>query len=89
MGWIAIAFLVVAIAGVVAVSGHVALTWAARRGWIFYRDPHRPRPHTLGLIEEIYQPSIEHVIDEEASEAIRADQAESGDPDRPGHASGP
>ena len=30
-------------------------------------------------LDQIYQPSIEHLIDEETSEAILADQDESGD----------
>jgi hypothetical protein len=82
--WVLLVVLAAIILGIAAVALHLFLTWAGRRGWIFYRDPGRPRPHTLGLIEEIYQPSIEHVIDQEVTEATEADQAESGDPERPG-----
>lgn len=31
------------------------------------------------LLDQIYQPSIEHMIEEQTSESIRADQDESGD----------
>ncbi len=84
MGWLVVVILAVALLGIVAVSGHLLLTWMERRGWIYYRNPDRPRPSTLGLLEEIYQPSIEHVVDEMTSEAIEADQAVSGDPEEPG-----
>ena len=30
-------------------------------------------------VDQIYTPGVEHVIEEETSEAIRADQQESGD----------
>ena len=30
-------------------------------------------------LDEIYQPSISHMIEEQTSESIRADQPESGD----------
>lgn len=57
------------------------LYWAGMRGWVF--NKHNPRPSgggiPLGIFDEIFQPSIEHVIDERTSERIRADQAESGD----------
>ena len=88
MEWVLIAVLAAVVVGIVVVAGHLTLTWAARRGWIYYRDSNRPRPHTLGLVEEIYQPSIEHVIDQEVSEATEADQAESGDPETPGREPG-
>ena len=56
----------------------------ARRGWVYYRSEDQPRPSSLGLIEEIYQPSIEHVTEEKTGEQSRADQAESGDGEEPG-----
>ena len=65
-----------------AISGlfvHLILTWMASRGWIWYRSTERPRPNSLGLIEEIYQPSMEHVFEEEARQRTEADQAESGE----------
>lgn len=74
---------------VVAAVTHFSLLWMARHGWVYYRSDDRPRPSSLGLIEEIYQPSIEHVIDEEARERTIADQEASGAPDEPGTAIDP
>jgi hypothetical protein len=51
--------------------------WAAERGWVYNR--HNPRPRgggTLGLLEEIYNPSIRHVIEERSSERARGNQDE-------------
>jgi hypothetical protein len=31
------------------------------------------------MLDEIYQPSISHMIEEQTSESVRADQSESGD----------
>jgi len=31
------------------------------------------------ILDEIYQPSVEHVIEHEASERTKADRSESGD----------
>lgn len=84
MQWFLVGLVLVIVAGIVAIAIHLLLTWANRRGWVYYRNDNRPPPRTLGLLEEIYQPSIEHVIDEEVSEQTRADQAESGDPETPG-----
>ena len=53
---------------------------AEERGLIFYRT-RPPRVRMLGLLEELVQPSVEYQIEEESSEAIRADQAESGQAD--------
>jgi hypothetical protein len=63
---------------------HVGLTLADRRGWVYYRNPHRPPPRSLGLLEEIYQPSISHVVEHEVEEDTLADTARSGDEERPG-----
>ncbi len=49
---------------IVAVAVHLSLTWADRRGWVWYRNAQRPPPHTLGLIEEVYHPAMYHVVDE-------------------------
>jgi hypothetical protein len=37
----------------------------------------------LGMLEELVDPRVEYAIEEESSEAIRADQVESGAPERP------
>jgi hypothetical protein len=78
MLWVVLAVGVVVLVLVV-VAGHILLTWAERRGWIYYRSTDRPRPRSLGLLEEIYQPSITHVIDQQVTEETEADQAESGE----------
>ncbi len=54
--------------------------WAAERGWVF--NKHNPRPKGSGIpamLDEIYQPSIEHATQEQTAEKIRADRGESGD----------
>lgn len=63
----------------VVAAGHLALTWAERRGWVYYRSTDRPRPRSLGLFEEIYQPSVSHVIEQQVTEETEADQIESGE----------
>ena len=53
--------------------------WAARRGWAY--NKHNPRPSGSGIptmLDESYQPSVEHLAGEQASEAMRADRNESG-----------
>lgn len=53
---------------------------AGKRGWVY--NKHNPRPRGSGIpgfLDQIYQPSIAHVIDEQSAERIRADQDESGD----------
>ena len=54
--------------------------WAGKKGWVY--NKHNPRPTRSGMpmmLDEIFQPSVSHVIEEQSSEAIRADQRESGD----------
>lgn len=74
-------FIVLAVVTVALVLAAIALSrWAGRRGWVY--NKHNPRPAGSGapmMLDELYQPSIEHVIEEQSSEAIRADQTESGD----------
>ena len=54
--------------------------WAANRGWVY--NKHNPRPpgggYVPGAFDQLFQPSIEHVIEERESERIRADQDEAG-----------
>lgn len=57
---------------------YLGLTAAEQRGWIFYR--HRPRVQFLGLLEEIVQPSVEYLVEEQSSMATRADHPETGEP---------
>jgi len=62
--------------------------WAGERGHVYNRYNPRPRGlGTLGLLESIYQPSIEYVMEERSSERARGTQDESGqvpDPRSPG-----
>jgi hypothetical protein len=69
------------------------MTWAmnsrvaGERDWVYNRYNPRPRgTGTLGLLEAIYQPAIEHLVEERASERARGSQDESGDPPDPGDA---
>jgi hypothetical protein len=57
-----------------------AARWAGKRGWVY--NKHNPRPRGSGtsmLVDQIYQPSMHHVIDEQTSERTRAEQDESGE----------
>jgi hypothetical protein len=63
---------------------HRVLTAAEYRGWVYYRN-RPPRIRFLGLLEELVEPRVEYLIEEESSEAIRADVTESGDRLEPGH----
>ena len=77
MAYFALGALVVGI-----VFGLIASSrWAGERGWFYNKYNRRPPGVGLqpGLFDEIYQPSIRHVIEEEASQRIRADQDDSGD----------
>ena len=78
MLWVAL-IVVIMVFGLVLAAGHFLLAWAERRGWVYYRSTDRPRPRSLGLFEEIYQPSISHVIDQQVKEETEADQSESGE----------
>jgi hypothetical protein len=78
------ALVVLGIVSVLAIAAgvvHLLLSWMERRGWIWYRTTNRPRPSSLGLLEEIYQPSVEHVIEQQVSEDTEADQAALGEPE--------
>lgn len=57
---------------------HRLALFAEYRGWIYYRT-RPPRMRTLGLLEELADPSVEYRVEEQASEAIRADDEDSGD----------
>jgi len=65
----------------------VVMAWAmnsrvaGERGWVYNRFNPRPKgAGSLGLLEAIYHPAIEHLIEERASERARGSQDESGDP---------
>lgn len=76
----------------IAVAVPLIVAWAlnsrraGERGWVY--NKHNPRPRgvgTLGMLEEIYQPSIRYVIEERSSQQARGSQDESGDDSRAGH----
>ena len=78
--------LVLAVVGiaVILVALDRFLRYAGRRGWVFNKyNPKPSRPRSLGLFEEIYQPSIQHVIDFEITDRTDAEQDESGEPPDP------
>jgi hypothetical protein len=79
-----LAVAVIVVLGVVALLTHLLLTVFNKRGWVYYRNPEAPRGSWLGLIEEIYQPSVTHVADQQNLEESHRDQTESGDPEKPG-----
>jgi hypothetical protein len=78
MLWVSL-IVVVAVLALVLIAGHLLLTWAERRGWVYYRSTEHPRPRSLGLFEEIYQPSVSHVMEQQVTEETEADQNESGE----------
>lgn len=57
---------------------HRVAVFAETRGLIFYRT-RPPRIRTLGLLEELVDPGVEYLVEEQSSEAIRADQDEAGE----------
>lgn len=75
--------------GVLAVvfTFHRVATYAADRGWIYYRNGPK-RGNALGLFDQIFEPEIEYVVEEMQSEAIRADEDETGEGDQPTNRSG-
>ena len=60
-------------------GSHRLALWADRNGWLYYRTKPRVRGSSLGLIESIYNPAMEHVIEERGGERGRGSQDESGD----------
>lgn len=78
MGWVIAAAVAVVVAAVMLYGLHRLALWAEQRGWIYYRQKDRPGPLPMGILEEIYQPSIEHTIVELSDESIRAEQDETG-----------
>jgi hypothetical protein len=60
------------------------LRHAGRRGWVFNKyNSKLSHPRSLGLLEQIYQPSIQHVIEFEITDRTDAEQDEAGEPPDP------
>jgi len=79
-GIIALVLIVIVFSFILFVFWAMNSRWAGERGWVYNR--HNPRPRgigALGMLESIYQPSIERVIEERSSEKARGSQGESGD----------
>lgn len=72
------ALLITALVTVFLYGLHRLALGAETKGWIFYRT-RPPRVRTLGLYEEVFDPRVEYVVAEQSSEAIRADQDDSGE----------
>lgn len=53
--------------------------WAESRGWLYWRRSERRGGGSLGLLEEIYQPSMSHVFEEKTRLQTEAEQDESGE----------
>jgi hypothetical protein len=83
-----IAIVVVVVLFLAVVTWALNSRWAGERDLVYNRyNPRRRGGGTLGLLEAIYQPSIEYVIEERSSERARGSQDESGegpDPGEPG-----
>ena len=58
---------------------HRLALWADRRGWVYYRTKPKFKGSSLGLLESVYNPAMEHVIEERGGERARGSQDESGD----------
>jgi len=89
VNWLITLVILAAVLTLVGYGMNRALRWAGKRGWVY--NKHNPRPRGSGIpgfADQLYQPSIEHVIDEQSSASIRADQDESGGTPDPGAMSG-
>ena len=75
MKWLALVAIAV---GVIYLLHRLALL-ADARGWIFYKTKPKFRGSSLGLIESVYNPAMEHVVEERGGERARGSQDESGD----------
>lgn len=74
--WLAMAVTATVLIGV---AGNWLARWAGGRGWVY--NKHNPRPpggSTFRPFDEVFQPSIRHVIEEQSSEQLRAEDDESG-----------
>ena len=80
MSW---TFVLILVAGFFALYGlHRLALWAESKGWIYYRTKRMP-PGAAGMammeVNQIFEPKVEHVLEEMRSENIRAEETESGE----------
>lgn len=57
---------------------HLLLSWAEKQGHIYYLNKPDRRPPPLGLLDQIYKPEMEYVIEEESGQYVRGEDDESG-----------
>jgi len=78
LGWLTAALVALVLAA--ALYGlHRLAMWAESRGWIYYKTKPKYHGSSLGLIESVYNPAMEHVMEERGGERARGSQDESGD----------
>lgn len=77
------ALVAVAALGVAVYGLHRLLTWAAEREWIYYGKHQRKPGYNFNFLATIYQPSMEHVIEEQQRIRVMADEQEVGEDDPP------
>lgn len=85
MSWFSWLAIVTAVVALVGLLGSRLSRWAGDRGWVY--NKHNPRGRgtgTLPIFDEIFQPSIRHVIEEESSQRVAAVVDESGESPDPG-----
>lgn len=71
--------LLVVVGLVIAVYGlHRLALYGESRGWIFYKT-RPPRVRTLGLLEELVEPEVEYMVEEQSAEAILAERDDTGE----------
>lgn len=66
---------------------HRLLLWAAERDWIYYGEHQRKPGGNFNFLASIYQPSMEHVIEEQQRVRVMAEDQEVGEGDPPGDTS--
>jgi len=79
MRWLIGAAVVGGAVAAIGYSLHRLALWAESHGWIYYKTKAKFKGSSLGLIEGIYNASVEHVIEERSGEKARGSQDESGD----------
>ena len=69
------------LATVILVALFFGSRWVGERGWVY--NKHNPRPPGSGIpsgaFGQILKPELEYMVEEMASEQVRAEQDESGD----------